>query len=782
MDYNIWRTVITKYYLVHRSNKVLKYCDIFEIVEFVEAEELNGQSYIFDLRVREWILVKDIKVLQDTNYQFKQAAKRDKPSFTPPHKLPAGEFTNQRDCDYEYLLAHMKKSAVAESSSFVEEESVSNILEVNLESERVQRAQLEKELSGLRYVNQDFEEIINSLRIENKSLNQELITIEKQHVDTLANMDAILENHKKENLALVSEQSNEIKRLQAFERENFQIIEKNKSLAYALKVEKEQREELKSLLNRRDEYSQRSTHSEQLLSKAMDYFLHGPSGGEKELLEKKIALLTKELKEQENFYNLKLQKLKRSHSEDIAEKENVHSKDLGDIDSISRQRDDFEYKYKNILDENAILIQKLEDLESIQKIHSQENSDSGEFKDKYIHLANKHKKLEKEFSTLEAKLLAQQDKKENRDDSATKYLKDELIVAREEINKLKNRVQDLLVKNEELNESSEESNSETLKHNQLISNLRSDNKQLIEKYHELKERTAKYKVAYNELSESYKKLKQEFKERNAKFSKMTAKTDAIIESLKAKVDGAKDNYSKKVQELEEVKDREATLMIKIEEFKKVEEENQIIQLNTSKEEEDEELNRLIGDAFEVSNECYWMIQRDGEEPSGPYNFSEVYHMKINGELDVGVKIKKGNDLYKAKADIFELSVPVSTHGSGENIRYFIKRSSMRVPFYEMITFEINGEEYKGYCTSLSVGGIFLELNKLDEDFAVDKKGRLLFSAGALDNPFQCVAQIKNISDSRPKGIGLMFVDLPEQAQEDISFYINNYLNKTKQAS
>ncbi|PIK16174.1 PilZ domain-containing protein [Halobacteriovorax sp. JY17] len=774
---------ITKYYLIQSSGKVLKYCDIFEIVSLLESEELEGQSYVFDLRLREWLTVDNLAVLRDTNYQFKESAKRDRPSFNPPHKLPVGEFQSQKDSDYEYLLRYTRKlSKINEVKELSMSDKTETYLEAQLEKVTCDLNEKNTELLNIKSISLDFEEVICRLKSENSNLSLEIAKLEDENISLIEEREDLKKSSEKDIEILKAEYEKEITLCDDIQKINFKLSERNKTLAYALKLERSQRAELKSLMEKRDESSLKSSYSEELLSKAMDYFLHGPIGGDKEILEKKIALLNKELKELDEFYNIKIQKLKREFREESQTQAKHSSEEQESINILQKERDSLEFKYNNLLDLNEVLNEKMAKLEESAKFNALNSDTQEDFKEKYINLASKFKKLEKSYKELE-----EQSKTKKAPDSATKYLKEELIKAREQVTSFETRLKELSLENDSLKDQKSGVLKSDKKLNHLITNLRSDNKTLIEKYHVLKERTAKYKVAYNDLSEGHKKLKLELKETRLKFSEMTSKTSAIIDSLKSKVEGAKNNYSEKIKELEEVKDREKTLMFKIEEFKKEEVEAKEAQVSLEVEADstskaDEELKRLIGDSFEVPNSKVWMIQNEEKAVSGPFEFSEVYHMKINGELDGNIKIKKGVDPYRVKADIFELSVPVITHGEGDSIRYFINRTSMRVPFYELITFEINGVEHRGYCTSLSLGGIFLELNELSDDFVIDKTGRVLFSAGAVDSPFQCVAQVKNISKSRPKGLGLMFVDLPDQARVDISFYINNYLNKTKQAA
>ncbi|GEM_PF-6134961 len=782
---------ITKYYLIQNSDKVLKHIDVFEIVSLLDSGKLDGNSYVFDLRIKKWCLVQDIRVLKDTFYEFKDSDPKECPDFTPPHKLPTGEFSSDIDSDYEYLLQYTLGLSKTIS------ESKESTLEIMLEDSECKLAEKNYELEGIKSINLELEDIIQNLKNENSELNNSLVKLENEKIDSLKLVEEVKANAVREVSVLKTEHQFELDKSLSIEKVNFKLSERNKSLVYALKLERSQNKQLKILLRQDKNAVPKASRNDELLSKAMDYLLRGPAGGEQELLEKKISLLTNELKDIEKFFNDKIIKIKDEHSKEIHSMNMSFSDDRSKLNSLVMQKDEFENKYREILSENKSLHQDLESsraelsslkhelssLNSELSLRKSESSDEKSLKNKYINLASQFKELEQNY-----KLEVKRNKKKIEssfveENASVKHLKEELNKSRNQVESLQYELAVITSERDSLYDERDGHYESDVKIDKLINNLRSDNKQLITKYNSLKERTAKYKKAYNDLSDSHKKLKRDYSERSEQFNKLKKQSEDIIDSLNEKFDGVNDNYSEKLKELEEAKSREKTLMLKIDEFKNTEVHDDNLAVNDlSDKSDDEELNRLIGDAFEVTNERIWMVARDGQEPTGPYDFSEIYNMKINGELDKNVKIKKGTEFYKVKSDIFELSVPVSTHGSGNNTRYFIKRTSMRVPFYELVTFEINGVEHRGYCTSLSLGGIFIELNKLSDDLTIDKKGRILFSAGALDNPFQCVAQVKNISTARPKGIGLMFVDLPEVAKDDITFYINNYLNKTKQVA
>lgn len=197
---------------------------------------------------------------------------------------------------------------------------------------------------------------------------------------------------------------------------------------------------------------------------------------------------------------------------------------------------------------------------------------------------------------------------------------------------------------------------------------------------------------------------------------------------------------------------------------------------------DEELAKLIGDSFEVPNLPEWKIKtQDGIQ--GPYTYSEMLELKGKKQIDEKVLIKKkAEGSWKLLKEFFELTTEVITHRTkidgAEVTKYYIKRGSFRAPFYEVCSFDLQGNEVRGHCTSLSIGGAFIELNRVDDpDSLREKKIFLRFSKGALSAPFGVQAIIKNVSDARPKGIGVMFVALPEHGKDAIIEYINLYLEK-----
>ena len=112
-------------------------------------------------------------------------------------------------------------------------------------------------------------------------------------------------------------------------------------------------------------------------------------------------------------------------------------------------------------------------------------------------------------------------------------------------------------------------------------------------------------------------------------------------------------------------------------------------------------------------------------------------------------------------------------------RYFIKRGDFRAPFYDLAQLEIGANSYKGYCSSISVGGCFIELSKLDK-VCMEKDGKVLvkIKAGTLSEELNIHALIRNISDKRPRGLGLQFEYVTEAQKEVIINYVKQYVDSS----
>lgn len=202
--------------------------------------------------------------------------------------------------------------------------------------------------------------------------------------------------------------------------------------------------------------------------------------------------------------------------------------------------------------------------------------------------------------------------------------------------------------------------------------------------------------------------------------------------------------------------------------------------NTMEAQREVDLKRLIGESFEVSNEPMWFIKRAGEV-KGPYRFSDVLDWFDKGYLEGRTLLRKENEkTYSRLEKIYEFNTKIFTklEKDGDQLkkRYFIKRTDFRAPFHETAHLEFKGMELRGTCTSLSVGGCFIEFNELPEE--LEKNSVLIchIEADYLTSPIDVQMIVRNISKERSEGIGCEFLDLSDEEKDTIEEFVDSYLN------
>ncbi|PIP89979.1 MAG: hypothetical protein COW01_00715 [Bdellovibrionales bacterium CG12_big_fil_rev_8_21_14_0_65_38_15] len=195
--------------------------------------------------------------------------------------------------------------------------------------------------------------------------------------------------------------------------------------------------------------------------------------------------------------------------------------------------------------------------------------------------------------------------------------------------------------------------------------------------------------------------------------------------------------------------------------------------------EEQEINRLIGDSFEVDNSVVWWIKHDGED-KGPYSYGDMRAFMKYGKINMSTTSKKTGGEWMKLEGHFEFKNDVLSKEEfrdGKKIqRFFIKRGDFRAPFYDLAQLEIGANSFKGYCSSLSVGGCFIELSKLDK-VRMEKDGKVLvkIKAGTLSEELNIRAVIRNISDKRPRGLGLQFEHITEAQKDVIINFVKQYV-------
>lgn len=306
-------------------------------------------------------------------------------------------------------------------------------------------------------------------------------------------------------------------------------------------------------------------------------------------------------------------------------------------------------------------------------------------------------------------------------------------------------------------ESSDEDKSDSLK----VFNLEEELSHLKNLYDDAIEENKK-------LADIVKSLGQKSKEKSLKIKKISS----VYKTQKEKFSTLEKDLTKFKK-----KDIEQTQIINtLEKFK-----------DNFEQKEQAELDRLIGDYYEVDNGFIWNIQIDNEI-KGPYRYEDMKSFIKFKKLPESTMVRKKGEKdwcplhlnYELKANIVE---KIDRSSGKEVKRFFFPRSDYRAPFYELATLEIGGQEFKGHCTSLSVGGCFMEFSKLDLDAM--KKGSvgvIKISSETLSEEITAGIIVRNISERRPKGLGMQFQAVASKEKEAILEYINNYLDSQKEAA
>jgi len=402
----------------------------------------------------------------------------------------------------------------------------------------------------------------------------------------------------------------------------------------------------------------------------------------------------------------------------------------------------------------------IEDFKNLERTISLSNGDQSDIN--HIELIKKwqnhSKELENEIKALREKLISEMAKGQSEDGAVDTVQVESLMVDKQKAEK---QVQKL----------SKISKGQELK----IEKLSNQNSQLKVK---LKDVADKYNSVLRKLkqvdasSSDAVEIRIQFEEEQEKTRNM--KLD--LDNLKSELDKLNDDYNNLKTEKSVVEEEHTKANLVIKELE--------VYKQAAQEQAKKELKRLVGDSFEVQNEeTWWLKIRD--VVTGPHRFGELYQKKENGDLDRDQTMLKSEEEGKwtPMGKFTEFNVPIQVHTieeDGQSVtKYFIRRGSFRAPFYEIVTLEIGENEFRGYCTSLSQGGIFIEFNKIDPDSMYkEATGRVYFKKAALSRAFDCEVKIMNIAEKRPRGLGMMFINLGDADKNTIQDYVNQYMDQS----
>jgi hypothetical protein len=287
-----------------------------------------------------------------------------------------------------------------------------------------------------------------------------------------------------------------------------------------------------------------------------------------------------------------------------------------------------------------------------------------------------------------------------------------------------------------------------------------------------------YKKDYEELNNKNKELELSLQANEDRITQQYETIEKLKESLRNGI-RFKTNYEKVDKSCKELENKLRAYQNEIMKNKEFIQELQ----NANQQRTDKEVKRLTGESYEICNGKVWFYKQSAKE-HGPFGFEEILKLKREERVTESTLLKNinTNTGWKTLNDHFEFQTTfetIITQENGEAVkRFFIKRQSIRVPIYDIMCLESNESEFKGYCTSLSLGGCFMELTRLKEgDFEKEDTATVTIMGNILDSQIVTQVCIKNISLSRPRGLGLMFTDLDDNSRKMLEKYISESLSK-----
>lgn len=288
--------------------------------------------------------------------------------------------------------------------------------------------------------------------------------------------------------------------------------------------------------------------------------------------------------------------------------------------------------------------------------------------------------------------------------------------------------------------------------------------------------------SFRQLQDEVQSLRYELSTHNEEKERLLKKQEIYknyVKTHKKRADSFETNVSKLnlgINKLKDLRKKDKMTISNLENYK-----------TTQSNKEARELNVLIGDSFEIDNSPHWYIETSGEV-KGPFSFHDMLSLQKYDKINLDTPVKKKTDAFwNTAGQDYELTANIITHSENingvETFRYFVDRSDYRAPFHGAAIIEIDGIEVTGFCTSLSVGGSFIELPKLDLNLM--NKGAiatLRINSGTLSQDLVAPVILRNFSHEKPCGIGLQFQSLDDEQRNIIISYVSSYLENFKKTA
>lgn len=182
----------------------------------------------------------------------------------------------------------------------------------------------------------------------------------------------------------------------------------------------------------------------------------------------------------------------------------------------------------------------------------------------------------------------------------------------------------------------------------------------------------------------------------------------------------------------------------------------------------------------ISNESIWFLYRDNTK-FGPYRFLEIVRLlQTNASSRDDFVWKPGfEDWMRVKQcpefDEAVLNKLVHLKNFGTE-KVFIQRRFPRVPYDSEVILHDDKRVIFGAARSLSEGGAFVEVSK--PSHSKGDRIKIHFTPGAVAVPFNCIAEITQVSKGPPAGYNVKFIYLEEEDRKRIAQYADQVVSRS----
>lgn len=181
----------------------------------------------------------------------------------------------------------------------------------------------------------------------------------------------------------------------------------------------------------------------------------------------------------------------------------------------------------------------------------------------------------------------------------------------------------------------------------------------------------------------------------------------------------------------------------------------------------------------ISNEPIWFLYKDNTK-FGPYRYLELVRLlQTNACSREDFVWKPGfQDWVRLRqAEEFQdktLDRLVHMKNFGVE-KVFVKRRFPRVPYESEVILHDEKKVVFGAAKSLSEGGAFVEVSR--PTHVKGDRIKLHFTPGNLSMPFNCIAEVTQVSKGSPAGYNVKFIYLEEEDRKRIAQYADKVAQK-----